>query len=397
MIFLLILLIPTQFRYHFWPAYSYIQGIKVDYLSIHISLFDLVWALVLFLFLLRVLKRGPLALTRRPLMKGSAFLFVVIVLNLLFSRLPWNSLYKYFQLFQAISLYWILINLPNQKNVLMVVKKALTVGLGLASLLAIWQFMLNRSVGGPWYLWGERAFLVTTPGISTFMLWGKEYIRPYSFFSHPNSLAGYLGASLLVVPMPAILKSVVLLVLLLTNSWNAIIALFVVFILKRGSPHWGRPLKKSLVFVFLLFNFSFYLLSWFFTPDVLVSAQRGIVGRMFLTKEVLLQAGSFLPFGLGAGNEVLATVQSNFFWTPQPVHNLLLILFVSFGLLIFPICYLACRQASLLIRKKKGLDLVTFLLITSTLDHYWWTLPQNLLLLPVLFYMITSNARQKNN
>ena len=398
-IFFLILLIPTQLRYHFWPDYSIIQGIKVDYLSVHISLFDVVW-------LAMILPVIPDLIRNLPDIIGNLYkkspgsrvkhgmTLIIITLNLLFSQLPLNSLYKYFQLFQAVSLYWLLTQLPNQKKVLGVVKKAFLVGLCLMSLLAVWQFIKNGSVGGLWYFFGERTFSVTTPGISTFVLWGREHIRPYAFFSHPNSLAGYLGVSLLVVPMPVVLWVVVLVVILMTNSWNALIAVVIVLILKRSLP-WRmarRGLMKLVVWGFVLFNLVFYLLSWISAPDVLISAQRGLAGRLFLTKEVLTQIVSLLPFGLGAGNEILATAQSNFFWTPQPVHNLLLILFADFGFLIFVICYLVHRWMDLLSKQKGGFELLLFVLLTGIFDHYWWTLPQNLLLIPVLLYIINASS-----
>ena len=334
-------------------------------------------------------------------MKGLCLVFAFVLVNLLFSHLPLNSLYKYFQLFQAFSLYWILTNWPNQKRVLVVVKKAMLVGLGLMCLLVIWQFFKNSSVGGLWYFLGERSFSVTTPGISTFTFWGQEHVRPYAFFSHPNSLAGYLGASLLVLPMPAILWVLVVVVILMTNSWNTIFAMAIcfVFVLKRPLP-WRmarRGLKDSLVFAFLSLNFLFYAISWVRAPDVLVSAQRGLEGRMFLTREVLSQTVSLLPFGLGAGNEVLTTAQSNFFWTPQPVHNLLLILFVDFGLLVFVICFLLFEFVNKIGKYRDGVVLLMFVSLTAIADHYWWTLSQNLLLIPVLLYIITSSGKNKKH
>jgi len=200
--------------------------------------------------------------------------------------------------------------------------------------------------------------------------------------------------SLLVVPMPVVLWVVVLVVILMTNSWNALIAVVIVLILKRSLP-WRmarRGLMKLVVWGFVLFNLVFYLLSWISAPDVLISAQRGLAGRLFLTKEVLTQIVSLLPFGLGAGNEILATAQSNFFWTPQPVHNLLLILFADFGFLIFVICYLVHRWMDLLSKQKGGFELLLFVLLTGIFDHYWWTLPQNLLLIPVLLYIINASS-----
>jgi hypothetical protein len=43
LLFLFLLLIPTQLGRHFWPEWSYVLGIRVDYLSPTLYLIDVVW------------------------------------------------------------------------------------------------------------------------------------------------------------------------------------------------------------------------------------------------------------------------------------------------------------------------------------------------------------------
>jgi hypothetical protein len=38
---------------------------------------------------------------------------------------------------------------------------------------------------------GERYFTISTPGIAKVAMQGKEILRAYGTFSHPNSLAGF--------------------------------------------------------------------------------------------------------------------------------------------------------------------------------------------------------------
>ena len=47
LLFLFLLLIPTQLGRHFWPEWSYVLGIRVDYLSPVLYLVDIIWILLL--------------------------------------------------------------------------------------------------------------------------------------------------------------------------------------------------------------------------------------------------------------------------------------------------------------------------------------------------------------
>src|SRR6185369_2209751 len=59
------------------------------------------------------------------------------------------------------------------------------------------QFLLGRSIGGIFYLLGERTFNISTPGIALVNILGKNFLRPYASFPHPNSLAGFLGVAII--------------------------------------------------------------------------------------------------------------------------------------------------------------------------------------------------------
>src|SRR3989338_9410931 len=56
--FLTLLFLPTQLGRHFWPSFSYILGIRTDYLSPTLYLTDIL-ILLLFIFFIASLKLRP--------------------------------------------------------------------------------------------------------------------------------------------------------------------------------------------------------------------------------------------------------------------------------------------------------------------------------------------------
>jgi hypothetical protein len=49
-------------------------------------------------------------------------------------------------------------------------------------LIGILQFVFQKTLGGALYLFGERSFNASTPGIALFSFQGKDYLRAYSLF-----------------------------------------------------------------------------------------------------------------------------------------------------------------------------------------------------------------------
>src|SRR5690606_12366962 len=78
-VYLLIFLLPAQLGKHFFLPFSYLSGVRIDYLSITIYLTDL----LIMILLLITLKRIKVKLSKKLLI-----LFVIIGINLLFSLSP---------------------------------------------------------------------------------------------------------------------------------------------------------------------------------------------------------------------------------------------------------------------------------------------------------------------
>src|SRR3990167_9408556 len=120
---LLLLLLPTQLAYHYWPAWSLVHGIRVDYLSPTLYLTDLI---ILALFLLsRFRVRVPLSI------------IVFTVLNILISYSPNIAIYSWLRLLEF---YWLFKYLTKNSLVLSTSHLALSLAVLWTSLLAWSQF-----------------------------------------------------------------------------------------------------------------------------------------------------------------------------------------------------------------------------------------------------------------
>ena len=77
--------------------------------------------------------------------------------------------------------------------------QALLLGNLASSFLAWGQVFKGGSLGGIFWWLGERSFNLATPGITLAQVGDHLLLRPYATFSHPNSLAGFLLVSLLLL------------------------------------------------------------------------------------------------------------------------------------------------------------------------------------------------------
>src|SRR5690606_28198779 len=73
----------------------------------------------------------------------------------------------------------------------------------------------------------------------------------------------------------------------------------------------------------------------------------------------------------------------------QPVHNIFLLLLAETGIFIFGIViYYFYMTTKLLYKNKTALILLSVIVLTGFFDHYWLTLQQNVLLIPVVFGLL---------
>lgn len=380
----LLVLLPTQLGKHFFLPFSYISGVRIDYLAPAVFLTDII------IIAIAILRYKKIVAAVRN--KHIVILLLLCAVNVLFAASPPIVAYRMLKLFEAYVVFIVMKDgLLKEHEQLISFIIGTSVQLGLA----VWQFSAKHAIQGFFYLLGERYMNLSTPDIAKASLYGIQILRPYGTFSHPNSLAGFY---------------VVLYFFTLTHE--------------RFKPH--RLLKYTLLFLcsaLILLSFSKIAIGTFLilnivwlvtTKDIdctLCKFGRAgiliILSSMFffvhgdsqtLSKrwDLMTNALSILlqhPLtGVGLGNYLYA--QSTFpirqpYFFLQPVHNIFVLFFTEAGLLLGGYCgYLVYNFIKLRIRIPPIAYMVAAVIITGTFDHYWLTLQQNLLLLPLLFALL---------
>jgi len=366
---LLIFLIPTQLGLHFWPDFSFVAGFKIDYLSPTIYLTDL----ILIVYLIFSWKKPAI----NPLF------FILIIINIFFSTQPLLSLFFWSKLSLYFLLFFSLLEVRNLKKLIYTPLLASTI---LVILIQFVQLYLQKSISGPLYLLGERAFNFYTPNIAKLNLGNLGLIiRPYSIFSHPNSLAGYLLIVLVIQKWSKPIKALISVAIVLTFSKAAILTL--IFLQIKNI----KILRKTIVVA---------LLAGLLPLLVIFTNINYIPGDSFLTRAYMgyptleiIKQNFFTGTGLRAFIPSLAKHLSPSYLSHsslQPVHSLPLLMLSELG--IFGLVLLAT-----IIKKFENPLLIQILLVvalTGAVDHYWWTLPQNQLIL-ILALALTSHRHSR--
>jgi O-antigen ligase len=380
---LLILLLPTQLAFHFWPDWAFIFGIRVDYLSLAIYLTDIVLVILLTLFFLqkRKLKVKQLALI---------IVFAFMLINLNAATSPEPSLYKWVKIFVFFGFSYF-ITKTEEFNFNEWVAKPLRISLLAISIFGIFQFIFQSSLGGIFYYLGERSFTSGTPGIALSNIFGREYLRSYSIFSHPNSLAGFILVSLILLyfqskrftkPDVAIIGTSFA-AFILTFSKSAILVAILVLVIKLFVKK--DFLSRKIGYYFLVLVFSFSALIPLFAEQILGvgNTSRTIEKRLVLAKAAGEMISQKPIFGAGLNNFVVllptTSIQAEHAWDLQPVHNILLLFIAEAG--IVGLIFLFFLSKKLFQTKDRYITYALIaIFLTGMVDHYWLTLQQNLLL-----------------
>lgn len=368
-----ILFLPTQLAYHFWPSFSFVYGIRVDYLSLSISFLDLLFFIF---FGTWILNRGVLALIFKRLSKLWPLL-IFLGVNIFFSKIPALALYRWGRVLQLTLIFFYV---SMNRGVFEKIKTPLTFGLLFSLFISLSQISKGGSIGGLLYLVGERSFNINTPGISLFNFFGRQILRPYATFPHPNVLAGYSLVCLFLfiinqrkVDYLGALVSVALILLSFSqNAWLAFVLapIFVFFILKSKNG--------TIKFLSIAAVSSFFL--------TIVKASSNLPQEIFQRVELNNISGEIISrhpfFGLGLGNFIpeIPVVANQTVWWLQPVHNIFLLITSEtgiVGLLIF--IYILYKNVN-----KINLLPVVSIILTGMWDHYFITLPQTAILFAIV-------------
>lgn len=387
--FLFLLLLPTQLGKHFFLPFSYLSGVRVDYLAPTIYLTDIiVFLLVIFNFkiVFKFFKNKKVLIS----------LFLLLI-NVLFSRLPAISLYwliKIIELLVVFSLTKKMLKTLKEKSILTAFLLS-----GLFELfLSMAQFINKHSVQGIFYYFGERLMSLSTPGVAKASLQGIEFLRPYGTFSHPNSLAGFF---------------LVLYFFVLTyKKFNQYLVLKYLFLFV-SSILFFISFSKTAIIVYLLLNCIYYLLT---IKSVKTICKPCIIARisivvvisfiflqattdpLTINKRIELMRNSITIifnhpiFGVGLGSYLIeqAKYSSEYYlFFNQPVHNIFLLFISETGLILGG--FILYQLINLLMHRrltKYQWLLIFVIIITGFFDHYWLTLQQNFLLMGLVMGVI---------
>ena len=363
------LLLPAQTALHLWPDWAVLNGTRVDYLSPTLFLIDI------FILALLILWFGQI---RKDFLKVSIpvillFGLLLVLSNVLFSFHPLVTSLKFIRLLTYALFGFFAFH--NRWEVIASFKKFFLLGIMWLCLLALVQFGLQRHLGGPLYLVGERPLL--SAGIARINLGNLgSILRPYGTLPHPNALGGYLVISILIlfITRPGGYRLVSLLasvVVWLTFSRTAILSwMFIVWVIIFSKIHISRRALASLIL--LGTTVSTILLSIFY-PKLSSSDQYS--QRVILNTQAIEVIKDNILFGTGLGTFPFYSLFGH-----QPVHNILLLIITELGILTMSFIYsfrINLTQETLLF--------IGTVLPVVLFDHYWFTLPQNLLLLTIFF------------
>jgi len=417
--FLTLLFAPTQFGLHFWPSFSYILGIRIDYLSPTVYLTDILIFLLFIFFIARLQIKFLSKLFKKIswLSISLIFLIVFLFLGVVLSKSPLAGFYGLFKLFEFIffGVYTTRFVTKNNFNKILYVFSAAII---FESILSVAQYLKQSSIGGFFYFLGERTFNGQTPGVANASMNGELILRPYGTFSHPNVLGGYLLIGMTIIlfslgptkkQLGKILYSICLvggtLALVLTFSRIAILLWLIIisiFLISRAGKNF---MKKNIVF--FLISAPIVISSIFYTPIISRFSNFSLYDESFSQREELLKSSFTIIkahpfFGTGLNNFLieLARVQktNNVTFYLQPVHNIFLLITAQAGILglIYFIGFLAKTFKKVFWKR----DLINYriivflsILVLGSFDHYFLTIQQGQLLLSFSLGLIWASLK----
>ncbi|MBI2600096.1 O-antigen ligase family protein [Candidatus Daviesbacteria bacterium] len=386
LLFLTILFLPTQLGKHFWPTFSFIYSLPIDYLSPTFYFWDLLVVGLCLTFIWQKKHINRLAMNLLYL-----FIFTQAI-SLLGNGVNTGVGFVRLEQYLIAGFFGVYIASSKLADIRLIVFLGLVLSITGEALLAIFQFLKGGTIG--FWILGERTFSLSTPGIAKFDFYGSHFLRPYATFPHPNTLAGFLIIATLILTCMKTAKSGVIatiskvatflggLAILLTVSRVAIlVSVISVMVLVKKK---GRVLLLILIIVLLPILYTRF--SSVFNFDNLTLIRREELSQVAFNlwlKSPLLGVGlnNFIP----AASDLLLTGPSRFL---QPVHNIFLLSLSETGLLgllgLLTLLGYPIFKLSRLFKPYILLAWVVFIFL-GMFDHYFLTLPQGYRLLFLLW------------
>ena len=386
--------LPIQLNKFFFPEFSYVLGIPIDYRAIAIYFSDILIIGYLVLFFIEY--RGKIS---KIVIPNKEFLTILTIFNIylllssiFFSQSKEASTWFNIKIFlMSLTSFAAIISLEKPK-IFQFFQRVLTISLVWQAVVIILQFFLQRSIG-LWFL-GERSFDTSTVNIAHIQILGVQFLRPYGTFPHPNVAAAFFVIGLLLIwKIKSKLYSVALTAaLILTGSKAALFSLVLAVSLSK--------LK------YLMLGFAVTLLgAWLFLKSITEFQIASIAERLILSQAALDIAVKNILFGVGSNNFILELSKLDLSSLAQirllqPVHNVFLLIIAENGLIGFllfaALLFTVLKNASLPAGKAKSqlkIILFTIILIFASVDHFFWTLHQG----QMLFFLSLSYILSKSD
>ncbi len=401
-----------------WPEWASVLGRRIDYLSPTLFLTDIVFLLMLVFWLIdRVRHRAEWSLRKKytPL-RYILVAAVFIGVNVLVAESQAVAIYKWLKVVEMALLGWYIIS-TNPKTISVV--WYISLGVLYSSILAITQFVFQHSVGGIFWILGERTFSLDTPGISRFDFCLFTHascsllLRPYGTFSHPNVLGGFLATALPIIfsmLLTSATKRVTgriyywtvlalgLVALLLTFSRSAWIVggfgfvVTAVIFLSGKYFHVRKRAFQNNIMVIIPIIICLTWLSITFFPS---ATSESIVRRAELNRAAVDMWHDSPIVGKGLGNFLVTLPESdvsryvNFI---QPVHNIFLLALSEIGIVgVFLVAisfWYVARKTKIYRNRYLLFAAFGYFFLIGSIDHYPITLQQGQLWSVVLLGLI---------
>lgn len=389
---LLVIVLPSQLGIHYWPNWSFVSGIRVDYLSPTFYLTDIILTSLLFVWLIESIKKNKYhtpSYSRKTVLIILATT-ILIVLNILFSAFLLLAIYKWARIAESLLLgFYVYKNKDEVKNLL---SKFIPIALFWTTYLAISQWMRGGSLGGIFYYLGERSFTTSTPGIALTKIGSTVSLRPYATLPHPNALAGFILVLWLIWFDLSkkrnfsfwLVTAFCLTTIFLTESFAVWVAIACIFLVRLRPQI--KSIKKPLVIcLFVLSLLSPIIFSVFasettkFSQNTRERIELAVMSGNMITKNPFLGVGlgGFIPQIPQVLGKLPAELHVR---TPnllQPTHSVPLLVVAETGIIGGMFLLFGVLQIPLT-------PVFVVIVVASLFDHYWMTLYQPLLLLAVV-------------
>jgi len=426
--YLLILLVPTQLGLHFWPQWATVLGRRIDYLSPTLYLTDMLIILLLLCWLIEkvygnwylVFRTKKKFVFPKILNTKTLILSIFVITNILVAASRPVALYSWIKFLEFFLLgAYIIKTKPQFERIVFF----LSLSVIYSSLIAIAQFSFQHSVGGVFWLLGERTFSAATPGIAQIPLclpWISGcplLLRAYGTFSHPNVLGGYIAAlmpliilsfsrkreSKLLYGTSITLGCMALLFTFSRSAWAAgALGMTITYYVLRKKQHTFPSVIYTSYLLLLAFLCIAFVAS-LVVPQFLGDSESVVVRQQLNTSALLMIQHSPL-FGVGLGNFLITlpgALPSRMIYFLQPVHNIYLLAVSEIGLVgcgVFGwLLFLTMKSHAvsivnhgkkLFIQKTVIRTSLFMILLLGFIDHYPLTLQQGQLLLTLFVSLV---------